>query len=400
MSEKGYTENVYKVVQVGSHYRMVDVHGEELGTLGVSTTTRKKAFNNQNALREYVGKGGKVQYRQVPMDEFTSKVIPMNQELDSDYVESPETIEDIRNFIHNESTDLKPDELFMSELNWKFLIRSAIRGKNIMMTGHSGAGKTLAALSLIKALNRPGFSFNLGSTQDARATLVGNTQYDPKKGTFFGTSAFVKAIQTPYSVILLDEITRAHPDAWNILMTVLDEKQRYMRLDEEDGSPTVEVAEGVTFIATANIGNEYTSTRVLDRAIQDRFVTIEMELLNEDDEYRLLKMLYPEVDDEKLAAVAEIAHYTRQKVEAETGEITTLISTRTSVEVAGLINDGFSLIESSEISIFPLFSKEGGDDSERTHIKQLVQKYAEVDDDNDPLFNTPDDDLKKDDTPW
>ena len=49
-------------------------------------------------------------------------------------------------------------------------------------------------------------------------------------------------------------------------MTVLDGGQRYLRLDEAEGSPIVNVAEGVTFIATANIGNEYTSTRVMDRA--------------------------------------------------------------------------------------------------------------------------------------
>lgn len=397
---KGYTENVYKVVKVGSHYRMVDTNGEEVGTMGVNTTTRKKAYNNQNALRQYVGKSGKEQYRQVPMDEFKSKVIPMNQNIETDHVDVPKTLGEIKNFIHEESVSLRPDTLIMSDLNWKFLIRSAIRGKNIMMTGHSGAGKTVAAKALMKALSRPGHIFNLGSTQDARATLVGNTQYDPSRGTFFGTSAFVKAIQQPYSIILLDELTRAHPDAWNILMPVLDPEQRYLRLDEEDGSPTIDVAEGVTFIATSNIGNEYTATRVLDRAIRERFVTIEMELLDQEQEFKLLKMLHSDVDDEKLAAVAEIAHYTRQKVEAETGELTSLISTRSSVEMAGLMNDGFSLVEASEIAVYPLFSKEGGDESERTHIKQLVQKYVDVDDDDeDPLFNTPNETVD-DETPW
>ena len=43
--------------------------------------------------------------------------------------------------------------------------------------------------------------------------------------------------------------------------------QRYLRLDEADGNETVNVAEGVTFVATANIGNEYTSTRVMDKAL-------------------------------------------------------------------------------------------------------------------------------------
>ena len=72
-------------------------------------------------------------------------------------------------------------------------------------------------------------------------------------------------------------------------MTVLDPIQRYLRLDEKDDSPTIKVANGVSFIATANIGMEYTATRVIDRAILDRFSLIEMDALSEDDEYTLLK---------------------------------------------------------------------------------------------------------------
>ena len=133
-----------------------------------------------------------------------------------------------------------------------------VRGKNIMMTGQAGCGKTMAAKSLVNALDRPDFYFNLGATQDPRASLIGNVHFDKGKGTYFSESLFVKAIQTENAVILLDELTRAHPDAWNILMTVLDQGQRYLRLDEADGQNTIKVADGVTFIATANIGNEYT----------------------------------------------------------------------------------------------------------------------------------------------
>ena len=85
-------------------------------------------------------------------------------------------------------------------------------------------------------------------------------------------------------------------------MTVLDGGQRYLRLDEMEGSPIVNVAEGVTFIATANIGNEYTSTRVMDRAILDRFVTIEMDVLDDVKEFGLLKFMFPEVNEDDLKA--------------------------------------------------------------------------------------------------
>jgi MoxR-like ATPase len=239
---------------------------------------------------------------------------------------------------------------------------------------------------LVKSLNRPDFYFNLGATQDPRATLIGNTHFDKVKGTFFSESAFVKAIKTPNSIILLDELSRAHPEAWNILMTVLDAGQRYLRLDEAEGSPIVKVASGVTFIATANIGNDYTSTRIMDRAMMDRFVQIEMDLLDKESEFELLKLIYSEADEYSLNALAEIASTTRELVKTDASKVSTIVSTRANVEAAGLIYDGFTLLEAADIAILPYFSNDGGLDSERVFMKQLVQKYIKSDSE-ETLFN-------------
>ena len=276
--------------------------------------------------------------------------------------------------------------LMMSELKWKYLIRSGVRGKNIMMTGPAGCGKTMAAKSLVNSLDRPDYYFNLGATQDPRSTLIGNTHFDSKKGTYFSESLFVKAIQTPNAVILLDELSRAHPDAWNILMTVLDYGQRYLRLDESNGTDTIKVAEGVTFVATANIGNEYTSTRVMDKALMDRFTIVEMDVLNEEDESSLLNMMFPSVDSVLLNNVAKIATLTRTESKSETARITSGISTRTTVELSGLLFDGFTLEEAAEVSIYPQYDSTGGVDSERTFVKQIVQKFCD-DGSSDDLFN-------------
>ena len=289
-------------------------------------------------------------------------------------------VTDIENpveFIHK-SPELKPSDLIISDLKWKYLVRACLRGKNIMMTGPAGSGKTVAAKYLSTVLNRPDFYFNLGATQDPRATLIGNTHFAKDTGTYFSESLFVKAIQTENAVILLDELSRAHPEAWNILMTVLDPQQRYLRLDEADGAPTIKVASGVTFIATANIGSEYTSTRVLDRAIRDRFITIEMDQLNADQEFNLLKLKFPMVKDELIKAVADIAGITRTEISQETPKLSTAISTRISVELASLLADGFTLAEGAEVCIYPFFSADGGADSERVYIKQVVQKYCEA----------------------
>jgi nitric oxide reductase NorQ protein len=377
---------VYKVEAFGNSFKLIDAKGNKVGTLGATTMTRKDAFNEGKAVQAFVNKNGKKTFRKVSMDVYNNLVAPMNTDNGKVQLEDNFDHSAIKDFIHKSSVSLKPQEMVITDLKWKYLIRSAVRAKNIMMTGPAGCGKTMAAKALVKALDRPDFYFNLGATQDPRATLIGNTHFDKNKGTFFSQSAFVSAIKTPNAVILLDELSRAHPDAWNILMTVLDGGQRYLRLDEADGSPIVKVAEGVTFIATANIGNEYTSTRVMDRAILDRFVTIEMDVLNDEQEYGLLKYMFPEVSDDNLKAISEIAHHTRVQSLSDAGKVTSMVSTRASVEMAGLIYDGFDLFEAAEISIFPFFSNDGGVDSERTYIKQLVQKYIK-DEKADPLFN-------------
>jgi len=300
-------------------------------------------------------------------------------------VEVPSGHKEMMDFIQK-SYSLKPKDLVISELKWKYLIRSAVRGKNIMMTGPAGCGKTLAAKSLVNALDRPNFYFNMGATQDPRSTLIGNVHFDKSKGTYFSESLFVKAIQTPNSVILLDELTRAHPDAWNILMTVLDQGQRYLRLDEGEGQQTIKVAEGVCFVSTANIGNEYTATRQLDKALLDRFVIIEMDTLSDEEEYGLLQYMFPSVDSQMLKTVSSISFLTRSESKSDNPRIGSGISTRTSVEIAGLLFDGFSIQESADITIYPQYDNDGGVDSERTFVKQIVQKFLD-DGSSDDLFD-------------
>ena len=362
---------VVKIEMSGNRYNAFDSDGNKL-TSFIRTSTRKSAYNAGKALECRGGKAGRIYWWKVDMDKFG--VISHIPDTPSE-VEVPDGHAEIVDFI-NSSYKLKPKGLVMKELKWKYLIRSAVRGKNIMMTGQAGCGKTMAAKSLVNALDRPDFYFNLGATQDPRSTLIGNVHFNKESGTFFSESLFVKAIQTENAVILLDELTRAHPDAWNILMTVLDAGQRYLRLDEADGQSTIKVANGVTFIATANIGNEYTATRQLDKALMDRFTVIEMDVLNDEEEFGLLKYMFPSVEEEALKNVADITHLTRVEATTDNPRITSGVSTRTSVEIAGLLFDGFSLIEAADITIYPQYDATGGVDSERTFVKQIVQKFV------------------------
>ena len=369
MNQLNTPDAVVKIEKSGVRFNAWDTDGNKR-TSEITTGARKKAHAGGYLLGRFTNKAGKFYWKR-----WDGEVVS-TPEPQVSAVEVPSDHAEILNFIHN-SYSLKPKMLMMSELKWKYLVRSGVRGKNIMMTGPAGCGKTLAAKSLINGLDRPNFYFNLGATQDPRATLIGNVHFDKAKGTFFSESLFVKAIQTPNAVILMDELTRAHPDAWNILMTVLDQGQRYLRLDEADGQATIKVAEGVCFVATANIGNEYTATRQLDKALMDRFVVIEMDTLSDEEEHGLLTYLYPTVDSDMLNNVAKIAFMTRSESMTENPRISSGVSTRTSVEIAGLLFDGFTLEESADITIYPQYDADGGVDSERTFVKQIVQKFID-----------------------
>ena len=383
MSKQKLTPDVIvRIEKSGNRYNAWDTDGVKR-TSEITSGCRKNAYNGGYLLGRFPSTASKsgFSWRKIS-DMVETTAAPVNENTS---VEVPTDHAEVLNFIHN-SYSLKPKMLMMSELKWKYLVRSGVRGKNIMMTGPAGCGKTMAAKSLVNSLDRPDYYFNLGATQDPRSTLIGNTHFDSGKGTYFSESLFVKAIQTPNAVILLDELSRAHPDAWNILMTVLDYGQRYLRLDESNGSDTIKVADGVTFVATANIGNEYTSTRVMDKALMDRFTIVEMDVLSEEDENSLLNLMFPSVDSTVLGNVAKIATLTRTESNSDTARITSGISTRTTVELCGLLYDGFSLEEAAEVSIYPQYDSTGGVDSERTFVKQIVQKFCD-DGSSDDLFN-------------
>lgn len=426
------------VRKLGKGYEVTDQLGNlvDLNKVSIPDWMLKKAVKENKLLRECFTKSGDTQWRRVggasatkpvkpsksgiseltgtdvdlskPFDgaELKSSKLPEKTESPANddivvessvYTETPKSHEDLISFVHD-SYRLKPKGLVMNEVQWKMLVRSALRGKNIMLTGDSGFGKTLAAKALGASLKRQTEVFNIGACQDAKSYLIGNTHYNKETGTFFAESKFVSMLKTPNSVIILDEFTRGTHDAWNILMPVLDPNQRYLRLDEKVDSEVVRVAEGVCFIATANIGNQYTATRVLDQAASERFLIVEMQPLAKADEMSLVKYLYPNVKDIYIDAITSIAEATRNEILVDAPKIDRAISTRLVVEMASLMNDGFKLTEAAEVAIFPHYEKQGGADAERTFVKQTVQAFIPVEDQTDGAVKSSSDSKLFDDT--
>ena len=123
----------------------------------------------------------------------------------------------------------------------------------------------------------------------------------------------------------------------------------------------------------------------------DRFTIIEMDELNDTEEHGLLEYMFPNVDKKMLNDVATIANLTRIEARNENPRISNGISTRTSIELTGLLYDGFELQDAADITIYPQYDATGGVDSERTFVKQIVQKFIN-DGTSEELFDQVDQD--------
>ena len=75
----------------------------------------------------------------------------------------------------------------------------------------------------------------------------------------------------------------------------------------------------------------------MDRALLDRFIIVEMDVLTNDEEVDLLKMLFPLVDIKEIENIASVVSATRKELQSEMPRLSTHISTRSSVEMASLI---------------------------------------------------------------
>ena len=128
---------VVKIVKSGVRFNAWDANGNKF-TSQITTGARKKAYANGNALEQRVNKSGKIYWWPVPMSVYEATENSFNTAPQhTGEVEVPAGHEDVVNFI-SDSYKLKPKGLVMNSLKWKYLIRSAVRGKNIMMTGPAG----------------------------------------------------------------------------------------------------------------------------------------------------------------------------------------------------------------------------------------------------------------------
>ena len=264
------------------------------------------------------------------------------------------------------------DEFFVPEEVWEQLCYAVHHGENALLTGPSGCGKSEVVYLLAGAAGKRVEAFNFGAMTEPRTSLIGNTHLDRRSGTRFAESRFVRAVQDPHACVLLDELSRAGRDAFNILLPLLD-GQGYLPLDEAEDAAVVHRAPGVSFLATANLGMEYTGTEPLDLALKDRFpVNISMDFPPPERELAILRKRCAGLSELHARRLLKIAQ--RQRELAREGDFVGMVSTRALLAAGRQIAAGVRLENAFRFCILNHFSNEGGDTSERARLLQIFQK--------------------------
>ena len=240
----------------------------------------------------------------------------------------------------------------IADKDWYLLVRNIKSKVNTMMVGPSGTGKTELVLLACKKLGLECNVYDMGSMYDPVSGLLGVHRLQKGGESVFDYAKFTQDIQKP-GVILLDELSRAPVTTNNILFPCLDSR-RMLPVEMAGGEDlrSIQVHPDCVFVATANVGAEYTGTMSLDRALVGRFFPLELDYMPLDCEVKVLSKRcgIRQEDAENIASVAGTVRslYGKQ-------EISCTISTRETLAAARLVADGWTSLEAMELTFLPLF---------------------------------------------
>lgn len=259
---------------------------------------------------------------------------------------------------------------YIEDSKWNILVRNIMRHKNTMLTGPTGTGKTDVIIRICKALDIPCRIYDMGAMMDPLTDLLGSHRLE-NGSSKFDYAKFVKDIQEP-GVILLDELSRAPVMTNNILFPCLDDRRVLpVEIADSNGPREIPVHPECTFIATANIGSEYSGTNSLDIALENRFMMIQVDYLPKSFETKVLN-IRTGIAENVAEKIVNVANVIRERY--LDNSISKTISTRETLNCAELVIDGFSLIDAINYSFCEKFPKYG-DNSEYDTIKKLIMGF-------------------------
>lgn len=262
---------------------------------------------------------------------------------------------------------IEMDGFCVEEDNWNLLLRNILTRTNTLMVGPTGTGKTELVLLACQKLGIECNVFNMGTIFDPISELLGVHRLVAGSSKF-DYAKFAQDVQKP-CVILLDELSRAPVTTNNVLFPCLDSR-RTLPVDMAGGEDVRNIAihPECVFIATANVGSEYTGTMSMDRALVGRFFPLELGYMGKEDEQKVLQKRFSVSKDDAANLVA-VADTVRSKYSKT--ELSVSLSTRETIMAAKLIADGWSAQKAMELTFLPLF--EGTRiEGERAVVMQII----------------------------
>lgn len=239
------------------------------------------------------------------------------------------------------------NDYFMVDIGvYKIMERNIKKATNTLLLGTTGVGKTEMVKNIADRMELPLTIFDMGTMTDPIMSLVGTHVIKVKDGATsseFSKSRFSEVIQQP-GVVLLDELSRASAAANNLLFPCLDfRRELSMEYCFEDCTP-IKVHPDCVFIATANLGSQYTGTHKLDRALIDRFMMIEIDPLKEANIKQILKVHVPTIEETDIEKI--VTCYTKINASHDAYTISFNLSIRHLKMVCELVRDGFTIYDS------------------------------------------------------
>lgn len=235
---------------------------------------------------------------------------------------------------------------------WYLLMRNIQNQVNTMLIGATGGGKTELVLLACKKLGISCSVYDMGSMYDPVAGLLGVHRLQKGGVSVFDYAKFTRDISKP-GVVLLDELSRAPVTTNNILFPCLDSRRKLpVEIAGGEDLREIEVHPECCFIATANVGVEYTGTMSMDRALVGRFFPIELSYMPPKQENKVLvKRCGISISD--ATNIVKVANSLRNMYNKQ--EISSSISTRETLMVGDLVADGWDLVRAMELVLLPLF---------------------------------------------
>lgn len=265
----------------------------------------------------------------------------------------------------------KDDGFFVTDDDWRLLVRNIREHVNTLIIGMTGSGKTSVVKEVCKRMKKKLYIFDMGSMIDPISSLLGVHRL-VKGGSVFDYAKFTKVIQEP-CVILFDELSRASLASMNILFPCLDDRRTLsVEVAGSDDIRDIKVHPEVTFMATANVGVEYSGTNSMDRALVNRFFPLELGCIPAQEETMVL-INRTGIDKKTSELIVKVADNIRSLC-TNKQEISTSLSIRETLMVAKLVSDGWDLGKAMELIYLPLYegTKAIG---ERSTVYKTISSY-------------------------